>query len=73
MRPKATSRSSAELGAHAGPSPEELHTFIVRPASVTLPSPISHPVQLYDHFIRYQDTPGTPGEAAWPGEMKTAR
>jgi hypothetical protein len=44
-----------EVGAHAGPSPDELHTFIVRPARVTLPSPISHPVQLYDHFIRYQE------------------
>jgi hypothetical protein len=27
----------------------------VRPAKVTLPSPISHPIQLYDHFIRYQE------------------
>jgi hypothetical protein len=44
-----------EMGAHAGPSPDELHTFIVRPAAVTIPSPISHPVQLYDHFMRYQD------------------
>jgi len=44
-----------ELGAHAGPSPEELHTFIMRPAKVILPSPISHPIQLYDHFIRYQE------------------
>ena len=44
-----------EMGAHAGPSATELHTFIVRPANVTLLSPISHPVQLYDHFIRYQD------------------
>ncbi len=43
-----------EAGAHAGPSPDELHTFIVRPAHVTLPLPISHPIQLYDHFIRYQ-------------------
>jgi hypothetical protein len=43
-----------ELGAHAGPSPEELHTFIVRPGTVKLPLPISHPIQLYDHFIRYQ-------------------
>jgi hypothetical protein len=33
-----------------------MHTFIVRPAKVTLPSPISHPVQFYDHFIRYQQT-----------------
>jgi hypothetical protein len=44
-----------ELGAHAGPSPEELHTFVVHPARVALPLPIDHPVQLYDHFIRYQD------------------
>jgi hypothetical protein len=44
-----------EMGAHAGPSPDEMHTFIVRPAKVTLPSPINHPVQLYDHFIRYQE------------------
>ena len=44
-----------EMGTHAGPSPEEIHTFIVRPAKVTLPSPIIHPVQLYDHFIRYQE------------------
>ena len=45
-----------EMGAHAGPSATELHTFIVRSANVTLPSPISHPVQLYDHFIRYQNS-----------------
>ncbi len=45
-----------EMGAHAGPSHDELHTFIVRPANVTLPLPISHPVQLYDHFIRYQNS-----------------
>jgi hypothetical protein len=45
----------SEMGAHAGPSPDELQTFILRPANVTLPSPISHPVQLYDHFIRYQE------------------
>jgi hypothetical protein len=43
-----------EHGGHAGPGASELHTFIVRPANVTLPSPISHPAQLYDHFIRYQ-------------------
>jgi hypothetical protein len=43
-----------EQGAHAGPWANEMHTFIVRPAEVTLPSRISHPVQLYDHFIRYQ-------------------
>jgi hypothetical protein len=45
----------AELGAHAGPSPDELHTFILHPTQVILPAPITHPVQLYDHFIRYQE------------------
>jgi hypothetical protein len=44
----------AERGAHAGPSADEMQTFIVRPGSVTLPSGITHPVQLYDHFIGYQ-------------------
>jgi hypothetical protein len=44
-----------EVDTHAGPSPDEMHTFIVHPAKVTLPSSISHPVQLYDHFIRYQE------------------
>jgi hypothetical protein len=43
-----------ESGAHAGPSPTEMQTFIVRPARAILPSPITHPVQLYDHFIKYQ-------------------
>ena len=47
----------AEVGAHAGPSPDELHTFIVCPANATLPSPIDHPIQLYEHFIRYQEPP----------------
>jgi Type I phosphodiesterase / nucleotide pyrophosphatase len=45
----------SEVGAHAGPSADEMQTFIVRPAKVTLPASISHPVQLYDHFIRYQE------------------
>jgi Type I phosphodiesterase / nucleotide pyrophosphatase len=44
-----------EMGAHAGSSQDEMQTFIVRPAKVTLPSPISHPSQLYDHFMRYQE------------------
>ncbi len=47
-----------EVGAHAGPSPDELHTFIVHAAGVTLPSPITHPVQLYEHFIRYHPCHG---------------
>jgi hypothetical protein len=44
-----------EFGSHAGPSHDELHTFIMRPAKVKLRLPINHPVQLYDHFIRYQE------------------
>jgi hypothetical protein len=44
-----------ENGSHAGPSPEEMQTFIVHHEKVTLPSPINHPVQLYDYFIRYQE------------------
>jgi hypothetical protein len=43
-----------EHGAHAGPGATEMHTFIVRPAGATLPADITHPVQLYDHFIRYR-------------------
>jgi hypothetical protein len=45
----------SELGSHAGPSATEMQTFILRPAGVTLPKDITHPVQLYNHFIRYQD------------------
>jgi hypothetical protein len=40
-----------EVGAHAGPTVEELHTFVVHPARVELPAPLVHPSQLYDHFI----------------------
>jgi hypothetical protein len=43
-----------EVGAHAGPSPGELHTFIVCPAAVTLPTSIHHPIQLYEHFLGYR-------------------
>ena len=43
-----------EVGAHAGPSPEELHTFIVAPSEAPVPASIDHPLQLYDLFIRYQ-------------------
>jgi hypothetical protein len=43
----------AEAGAHAGPSPEELHTFVVAPPAARLPEPLTHPIQLYPHFVRY--------------------
>jgi hypothetical protein len=32
-----------------------MQTFIVTPPDVTLPGPITHPLQLYPHFMRYQD------------------
>jgi hypothetical protein len=54
--PKGSVSFMPEHGAHAGTSADEMQTFIVRPAGVTLPSPITHPVQLYDHFICYQET-----------------
>lgn len=44
----------AEVGAHAGPSPDEMQTFIVAPPGVRLPHPITHPVQLYAHFVAYR-------------------
>jgi hypothetical protein len=44
----------SEIGAHAGPSHDEMHTFIVAPTDVELPAPITHPLQLYDVFVRYQ-------------------
>jgi hypothetical protein len=44
-----------EAGAHAGPSPEELHCFVMSPPGVTMPGPLTHPVQLYPHFMRYQE------------------
>ena len=44
-----------EQGAHAGPSADELHTFVISPPAAHLPGPITHPIQLYDHFITYQD------------------
>ena len=44
-----------EAGAHAGPTADEMHTFIITPPGVSLPQPITHPIQLYPHFDRYQD------------------
>jgi hypothetical protein len=41
-----------EVGAHAGPSYDELHTFVIHPPTVTLPSSITHPIELYAHFMR---------------------
>lgn len=56
-----------EAGAHAGPSAEEMNTFIVHPAGIELPSPIEHPCQLHEHFLRYQaQADGTDAGAAEP-------
>jgi hypothetical protein len=45
----------AEVGAHAGPTADEMQTFVVTPPGVRLEEPITHPLQLYPHFVRYQD------------------
>jgi type I phosphodiesterase/nucleotide pyrophosphatase len=44
----------SEVGAHAGPSSDELHTFLIHPRGADIPSPITHPIQLYAYFVRYQ-------------------
>ena len=44
----------AETGGHAGPTEDEMQTFIVTPPGVTLTTPVTHPLQLYPHFVRYQ-------------------
>ncbi len=44
-----------EVGAHAGPSADEIHTFIVSPADRSPALPITHPLQLYFHFITYHE------------------
>jgi hypothetical protein len=54
-----------ELGAHAGPSEAELHTFILHPPSAPLPAgPLSHPVELYPHFRAYHDAGAEEAEVA---------
>ena len=43
-----------ERGAHAGPSEAEMHTFILHPPDCApADGPITHPTQLYEHFIAY--------------------
>src|SRR5213083_633309 len=44
-----------EVGAHAGTSYDELHTFVIHPPTVTLPSTIAHPVELYAHFLHARE------------------
>jgi type I phosphodiesterase/nucleotide pyrophosphatase len=66
-----------ERGAHAGTAAEELHTFIFSPRDVQLPSPITHPIQLYDHFLAYQMggpemAPHTPPTLVTPRQSRGA-
>src|SRR2546427_655046 len=44
-----------EVGAHGGPSYDELHTFVIHPPHETLASPIAHPTELYAHFMRSRE------------------
>jgi hypothetical protein len=62
-----------ELGAHAGPSEDELHTFILYPPSVRLPAgPLTHPVELYPHFRAYRDArEGDPAATRSPAAVLT--
>ena len=43
-----------EVGAHAGPAPEELHAFLIGPPGAHMPPAITHPIELYPLFVRYQ-------------------
>lgn len=43
-----------EVGAHAGPSPEELHTFLIQPARVKDTGPVRHPLEVYDLLASYR-------------------
>ena len=57
-----------ERGSHAGPSEDELHTFILHPSDVALPvAPLTHPIQLYPHFVGYRRAPDPGGEARGDG------
>jgi hypothetical protein len=56
--PSGTVSFIPEHGAHAGPAATEMHTFILRPGHVTIPPDITHPMQLYSHFMRYHSPQG---------------
>ena len=43
-----------ERGAHAGPSPAEMQTFVLHSAGLRLPTPLTHPMLLYGHFAAYR-------------------
>jgi hypothetical protein len=62
-----------ERGAHAGPAPEELHTFIVHPEAVHLPAAITHPLELYGHFIRYHRARASGADALLLAQQPAAK
>ena len=43
-----------EIGAHAGTSHDELHTFLIHPRHADVPASVTHPIQLYPFFLRYR-------------------
>jgi hypothetical protein len=45
----------AEVGAHAGPTADEMQTFVVAPPHARLPEPLTHPLDLYPSFARYHE------------------
>ena len=45
----------SEIGAHAGPTEDEMDTFVAAPAHVEFPERITHPIELYPRFARYQE------------------
>jgi len=51
--PEGTVSYVDEVGAHAGPSRDELQCFVVCPPGSALREPVSHPVELYPHFAAY--------------------
>lgn len=58
-----------ERGAHAGPSEEELHAFILHEPGARLPAgALTHPRQLYPHFLAYREVKTEAG-----GETATSR
>jgi hypothetical protein len=62
-----------ERGAHAGPSEEELHAFILHPPTVRLPeAALTHPRQLYPHFLAYGETAAAGAEPLAAGSPACA-
>jgi hypothetical protein len=62
-----------ERGAHAGPSEEELHAFILHPPTVRLPeAALTHPRQLYPHFLAYGETAAAEAEPLAAGSPACA-